>query len=158
MSVKKVEMFTVVCDNCQKSADEGTCYSCWSDENGAQEVAMEASYLMIKDNHYCPDCYEYDDKDELMIKYKSLSVVQKQQALSLKYYDCLEWKPKKGDYYTTSRNDLELYQIVDENESSLFTNYCDEKKSPQPQEWKKSDFLIDFGERRVYVPDFILHS
>jgi len=84
-----------------------------------------------------------------------LTVEQKLQALSLKYYDSLTWIPKKGDYYTTSRNDLELYQIVDENETTLFTNYCDGKKTEIPSEWKKEEFLIYFGERRVYVPDMI---
>lgn len=84
-----------------------------------------------------------------------LTAEQKLQALSSKYYDGLEWQPKKGDYYTTSRNDLELYQIVDENETTFFTNYLDEKKSPEPHEWSKKQFLKDFGERRVYVPDFV---
>jgi hypothetical protein len=78
-----------------------------------------------------------------------LTVEQKLQALSSKYYDGLPWNPKKGDYYTTSRNDLELYQIVDENETTLFTNYCGEKKADEPHEWSKIKFLEDFGERRV---------
>jgi hypothetical protein len=84
-----------------------------------------------------------------------LTTEQKLQALASKYYDGLEWQPKKGDYYTSSRNDLELYQIVDENETSFFTNYCGEKKTIEPQEWSKESFLKDFGERRVFVPDFI---
>jgi len=84
-----------------------------------------------------------------------LTAEQKLQALSSKYYDGLEWQPKKGDYYTTSRNDLELYQIVDENETTFFTNYLDEKKALEPHEWSKKQFLKDFGERRVYVPDFV---
>jgi len=85
-----------------------------------------------------------------------LTVEQKIQALSSKYYDGLPWNPKKGDYYTTSRNDLELYQIVDENETTLFTNYCGEKKADEPHEWSKRKFLEDFGERRVFVPEFVL--
>jgi len=85
-----------------------------------------------------------------------LTVEQKLQALSSKYYDGLQWTPKKGDYYTTSRNDLQLYQIVDENETTLFTNYCGKNKSDQPHEWSKRKFLEDFGERRVFVPEFVL--
>lgn len=85
-----------------------------------------------------------------------LTEEQKLRALSLKYYDFFPWNPKKGDYYTTSRNDLELYQIVDENETHFFTNYCDEKKTEKPQDWAKEDFLKHFGERRVFVPDFIM--
>ena len=67
MSVQKVEMFTVICDNCQESADEGSDYSCWNDENGAKEVAMEAGFVRVDNEHYCPKCYEYDDEDELTI-------------------------------------------------------------------------------------------
>jgi len=73
MSIEKVEMFTVVCDNCKKSADENTDYSCWNCENGAQDVAMEAGYLKEEDKHYCPDCFEYDDDDNLIIKVNPLN-------------------------------------------------------------------------------------
>lgn len=68
MSLIKVEMFTVVCDICKKSADEGTDYSCWNDENAAKEAAMNAEYLNEGDEHYCPNCYEYDDEDNLVLK------------------------------------------------------------------------------------------
>ena len=67
MSVEKVQMFTVICDNCKESADEGTDYSCWNDENGAKDVAMEAGFIADNDNHYCPKCYHYNDEDELII-------------------------------------------------------------------------------------------
>jgi hypothetical protein len=68
MSIEKVQMFTVVCDNCKKSADENTMYSCWNDINTAQDIAMEAYYIKEGDNHYCPDCYSYDDNDILILK------------------------------------------------------------------------------------------
>lgn len=68
MSVVEVKMFTVICDNCKKSADEGTDYSCWSDENYAKETADEAGYVKSDDLHYCPNCFEYDDDDNLIIK------------------------------------------------------------------------------------------
>ena len=84
-----------------------------------------------------------------------LTLSQKLQALSLKHYDGFAWNPKKGDYYTSSRNDLELYQIVDENETSFFTKYCHPDRGESTAEWSKERFLKDFGERRVYVPDFI---
>ena len=70
MSVKKVEMFTIICDNCQESADEATDYSCWNDESGAKEVAMEANFINHNGNDYCPKCYDYDDEDELIINTK----------------------------------------------------------------------------------------
>lgn len=68
MSVKKVEMYTVVCDNCGVSADEGTEFSCWNDENYATDVAMESGFIRENESHYCQDCYSYgDDDDELII-------------------------------------------------------------------------------------------
>lgn len=67
MSVKKVEMFTVICDNCQESADEGSDYSCWNDENQANDVAMDADFIQVNECHYCPKCYSYNDEDELII-------------------------------------------------------------------------------------------
>lgn len=68
MSIKKVEMFTVICDNCKKSADDGSDYSCWNDENYAKEVSMEAQYIDENGNHYCPNCYSYDEDDKLILK------------------------------------------------------------------------------------------
>lgn len=67
MSIEKVEMFTVVCDNCKESADEGSDYSCWNDENGAKDVAMESGFINENENDYCPKCYSYNDEDELII-------------------------------------------------------------------------------------------
>ena len=68
MSIEKVQMFTIVCDKCKKSADEDTIYSCWNDEETAKDVAMEADYITEGDKHYCPICYEYDEDDNLIIK------------------------------------------------------------------------------------------
>lgn len=83
-----------------------------------------------------------------------LTLEQKLFALKLKYYDNFEWQPKKGDYYTSCRNDLELYQIVDEDENYFFTNYCNpEQTTPKPSQWPKVDFKKGFGEKRVYVPE-----
>lgn len=88
----------------------------------------------------------------------SLRIEQKLFALSLKHYDGLKWEPKKDDFYTTSRNDLELYQIVDEDEFYFYTNYCDpNKKTSEPQCWKKDEFLMYFGERRVWCPDVVMN-
>ena len=67
MSIEKVEMFTVICDNCKESAGEGSEYSCWNDENGAKEVAMEVGFVDKNGKDYCPKCYNYDDTDKLVI-------------------------------------------------------------------------------------------
>ena len=81
-----------------------------------------------------------------------LTLEQKLQALALKYYDGLVWNPKKGDYYTTSRNDTQLYQIVDEDDNYFYTNFCSKSFNTDNAQWPKKTFLKDFGLRRVYVP------
>ena len=68
MSIEKMEMYTVICDNCKKSADEDTDYLCWNDENAAENVATEADYIKEGDKHYCSKCYNYDDNNNLLIK------------------------------------------------------------------------------------------
>lgn len=68
MSVEKVEMFTVICDNCKEDLGADSDYSCYNDSNYAEEVAMESDWLKEDGNHYCPKCYEYDDEDNLIIK------------------------------------------------------------------------------------------
>lgn len=42
MSLKPVEMWTVVCDECGRSAFEGTEFVAWSDRNGALEIFDES--------------------------------------------------------------------------------------------------------------------
>jgi hypothetical protein len=92
------------------------------------------------------------------MKQTELAFSQKLAAIALKYYDDFKWNPKKGDYYTSTRNDLELYQIVDEGEQFFYTKYCDPKKGIEISEWPKATFLKDFGLKRVFVPDWILNS
>jgi hypothetical protein len=70
MSIKKLEMYTVVCDNCKESADKGTDYSCWNDENSAKEVADEAGFINENGLDYCSKCHSYNDEDEFIIDYK----------------------------------------------------------------------------------------
>lgn len=68
MSVHKVEMFTVICDNCQKDIGAEQEYSCWNDEQSAKENAMEADWIEKDGSHYCDECYEMNDNDEYIIK------------------------------------------------------------------------------------------
>ena len=64
-----------------------------------------------------------------------LTSEQKLTALSLKHFSDLEWIPKKGDYYTTSRDDLELYKIVDETHFLIMTKYCDPDRGDEISKW-----------------------
>lgn len=84
-----------------------------------------------------------------------LTEKQKLNALAFKYYQGQKWEPKAGDYYTTSRADLELYQVVEVTEDKVKTKYLI-PDSPI-SEWDKSGFLTEgFGVNRVWVPDWVL--
>jgi len=85
----------------------------------------------------------------------TLTSRQKLEALSLRFYQGMLWTPKAGDYYTTSRADLELYQIVAIEGGKVQTRYC--IGSTAISEWPENEFTTGgFGPKRVYVPDFVL--
>jgi hypothetical protein len=67
MSIKKLEMYTVICDSCKKSADEDSQFSCWNDKSYAEDVASDADFRKNGNNHYCANCAYYDDDDNLVI-------------------------------------------------------------------------------------------
>jgi len=67
MSLEKVEMFTVVCDNCKKNIGSEQDYSCWNDDTYAEENAMESDWEKVDDKHYCTYCYSYDDDDNFIL-------------------------------------------------------------------------------------------
>jgi hypothetical protein len=66
--IQEVKMYTVICDCCGKDVNKDAEYSCWSDEEFAEDIAMESDWLKEEDKHYCPDCFSYDDEDNLVIK------------------------------------------------------------------------------------------
>lgn len=88
----------------------------------------------------------------------SLTYQQKLEAVALKYYSMYQWQPQAGDYYTTCRADLELYQIVDIKDGKVFTKYM--VGSDVVSEWQEDEFLSDntFGRNRVHVPSWILNQ
>ena len=68
--LKELKMFTIVCDSCGCDVNEPSDYAGWNDESYVEEIRLEASWEKVDDKHYCNDCYEYDDNDELIIKSK----------------------------------------------------------------------------------------
>ena len=86
-----------------------------------------------------------------------LTYQQKLAALDHRFYQGAEWKPKAGDYYTTSRADLELYRVVDVTGNVVITDYTE--NSAGPSEWPADGFLTEgFGPLRVWVPDWIINT
>jgi hypothetical protein len=66
--LKELKMFTIVCDGCGCDVNKDSGYAGWNDEEYVEDIRMEAGWEKIENNHYCTDCFEYDDNDELVIK------------------------------------------------------------------------------------------
>ena len=68
--IKEVTMFAMFCDNCGKQHEDGDAGFCaWSDDVGAVESAREDGwYEGDYGNFYCPDCYSFDDDDNLILR------------------------------------------------------------------------------------------
>lgn len=77
MSVEKVNMFTVICDNCGEDIGVNQEYSCFGDDSCAEENAMESDWIKQNGNHYCTECYSYNDDDELVIDEKRKATISK---------------------------------------------------------------------------------
>lgn len=84
-----------------------------------------------------------------------LTYQQKLDALSYRFYQGAEWKPKAGDFYTTSRADLELYQVVSVEGGVVRTRFTE--GTDAIAEWPEDGFLSEgFGPRRVFVPEWVI--
>lgn len=87
-----------------------------------------------------------------------LTETQKLEAMSLRFYQGLEWVPEAGHLYTTSRADLEVYEVVKVEGGKVFTRYT-EGGTAEVSEWPADEFLIEgFGPKRVWVPPFVLSN
>lgn len=62
--LKKVEMYTVICDGCGVDAFEREEFSCYHLDFALEEAIEEQNYMEINEKHYCENCYEYDDELE----------------------------------------------------------------------------------------------
>lgn len=93
--------------------------------------------------------------------YTELTPMQKLHALGFRFYqgDTQNngWKVKAGDYYTTSRPDLELYRVVSVAGGKVTTQYC--ANPAVTTEWDEYNFLTEgFGPNRVRVPEWIFQE
>ena len=67
--IKEVKSYAMFCDNCNELYSEPCSdYTMWVDENGARESSAEEGWIEHNGKHYCPDCYELDDDDNIIIK------------------------------------------------------------------------------------------
>ena len=60
------------CDVCGQSyRDDYTGFSIWLDDNSADEALEDTGWYIDEGKHYCKDCHEIDDNDNLIIKPKT---------------------------------------------------------------------------------------
>lgn len=84
-----------------------------------------------------------------------LTLQQKLDALAYRFYQGAAWEPKAGDFYTTSRADLELYQVVSVENGVVRTRFTE--GSDAITEWPQVEFLTGgFGPKRVFVPEWVI--
>lgn len=88
-----------------------------------------------------------------------LTMLQKLEAVSLKYYSNFKWEPKLNDYYTLTRQalGLEIFQIVEENSVEFGIKLVwDEHGNYELEQpityFNKHTFVdSDFGKNRIYL-------
>lgn len=69
--IRPVTLYEGICDGCGKQLEyDGGAITAWGDAFGVSELMQDSGWLGIKVQHYCPDCYEYNDElDEYVPKY-----------------------------------------------------------------------------------------
>jgi hypothetical protein len=68
MSIIEVKMYTVQCNNCKTTSGVDSEFSCRNDDSYAEDEAMESDWERVDgEHHYCPDCFSYDDEDNLVL-------------------------------------------------------------------------------------------
>lgn len=60
-------MYRVLCDGCKVSAQDGSDYYAWSDEDQARDDSREDGWMSIGDKDYCAGCWTWADDDETPI-------------------------------------------------------------------------------------------
>lgn len=66
--IKEITIYTVICDGCGKDVHDGTEYSGFNDTDFVLQEASDSNWHVEEGKQYCPDCFEYDDEDNLVIK------------------------------------------------------------------------------------------
>ena len=70
---KQFTCYSVVCDRCGQTYEDGECTG-WDNENYAIEMATNEDWQEQSSEHYCPDCYEYSDDGEIIVKPKKENI------------------------------------------------------------------------------------
>lgn len=69
MGIEKQTMYTVKCDNCGEYYTTDDIMPVFGDESEADNsVRNDGEWIKEEGLYFCPDCYEYDEGDHLVIK------------------------------------------------------------------------------------------
>ena len=63
--IRKQEFFNIECDHCGAMLDEETW---WDDKETTESLLDECGWKKLGDRHYCEDCWEFDDDDNIVTK------------------------------------------------------------------------------------------
>lgn len=66
--INEVKMYNIKCDRCGAISTEGDEISGWDNAGFAIDCAIDSDWVEMGSKHYCPNCYEYNYDDELVIK------------------------------------------------------------------------------------------
>lgn len=75
--INEVKMYGASCDHCKNDwYDEHNGWYVMNDETAMKDVLSEEDWVSgdesdnkgIDGEHYCPDCFEYDDDDNFVLK------------------------------------------------------------------------------------------
>lgn len=67
----KVETYKLVCDSCGETFEDGNGFTCYTDDPDGSLIWGDASasdWLKVGDKHYCPDCWNWNDDDNIITK------------------------------------------------------------------------------------------
>lgn len=63
-----VTMYAAKCDNCGEEVRLMGEYAALAEKDCVRDELMESGYHEDGDKHYCPDCWSYDDEDNIVLK------------------------------------------------------------------------------------------
>jgi hypothetical protein len=88
MSKFKELTFGATCDNCGKTFEDGhTGIALYIDEQSLREPMEAQGWHVENDNHFCPKCHYFDEKDMLVI-HAPISDIVANKIISEKAANC----------------------------------------------------------------------
>ena len=67
--VKKKTFYGIKCDGCGRMlSGEWDADAYYETKDFIEEVAIDSDWKKFRGKHYCPDCYQYGDNDELILR------------------------------------------------------------------------------------------